>query len=244
MEKNQGGGGAGVVLFQKEAKIYKIPQHAEACLVYLLSIFPMKFCPITALLIQIIMQNLKNKTLPMKCLPSLIRVFAVRMKKAWVLSYPLSTQQRLWSDRVEPRLIWVRWRTNKFVGFVMRGFNFLCCGQSQSITIHAKMAVNWANPQPYQLGQQEVTIAPFTIIVWSKDVILGGLCAVYRLVNSTGWKNEPSHEIMALFVLRTHSSNAHAQQSSGARRLIFGWTHKISIILIQNLPKSFFFFLH
>ena len=27
--------------------------------------------------------------------PSLIRVFAVRMKKAWVLSYPLSTQRRL-----------------------------------------------------------------------------------------------------------------------------------------------------
>ena len=31
-------------------------------------------------------------------LPSLIRVFAVRMKKAWVLSYPLSAQPRLWSD--------------------------------------------------------------------------------------------------------------------------------------------------
>ena len=30
--------------------------------------------------------------------PSLIRVFAVRMKKAWVLSYPLSAQERLWSD--------------------------------------------------------------------------------------------------------------------------------------------------
>ena len=30
--------------------------------------------------------------------PSLIRVFAVRMKKAWVLSYPLSTQRRIWSD--------------------------------------------------------------------------------------------------------------------------------------------------
>ena len=30
--------------------------------------------------------------------PSLIRVFAVHMKKQWVLSYPLSTQQRLWSD--------------------------------------------------------------------------------------------------------------------------------------------------
>ena len=29
---------------------------------------------------------------------SLIRVFAVCMKKAWVLSYPLSAQRRLWSD--------------------------------------------------------------------------------------------------------------------------------------------------
>ena len=29
---------------------------------------------------------------------SLIRVFAVRMKKAWVLSYPLSAQRRPWSD--------------------------------------------------------------------------------------------------------------------------------------------------
>ena len=30
--------------------------------------------------------------------PSLIRLFAVRMKKLWVLSYPFSTQRRLWSD--------------------------------------------------------------------------------------------------------------------------------------------------
>ena len=29
--------------------------------------------------------------------PSLIRVFAVRMKPHWVLSYPLSPQRRLWS---------------------------------------------------------------------------------------------------------------------------------------------------
>ena len=33
--------------------------------------------------------------------PSLIRVFAVRMKKPWFLSYPLSTQRRLWSDWVQ-----------------------------------------------------------------------------------------------------------------------------------------------
>ena len=30
--------------------------------------------------------------------PSLIRVFAVCMKKAWTLSYSLSTQRRLWSE--------------------------------------------------------------------------------------------------------------------------------------------------
>ena len=46
-----------------------------------------------------------NKTNKMACVPSEdsdqpghlppLRVFAVRMKKAWVLSYPLSTQQRL-----------------------------------------------------------------------------------------------------------------------------------------------------
>ena len=39
--------------------------------------------------------------------PSLFRVFAVRMEKAWVLSYPLGAQGRLWSDWRMPRLIWV-----------------------------------------------------------------------------------------------------------------------------------------
>ena len=34
-------------------------------------------------------------------------VFAVRMKKAWMLSYPMSTQWRLWSDWADARLIWV-----------------------------------------------------------------------------------------------------------------------------------------
>ena len=39
---------------------------------------------------------------------------------------------------------------------------------------------------------------------------------------------EPRHEIMAIFVLRkTHSSNAHAQPSSGARCLIVGRTLRL-----------------
>ena len=52
--------------------------------------------------------------------PSLIRVFAVRMKKPWVLSNPLSAQRRLWSDwadaKADPSH---RWAHRHFVGFVM-----------------------------------------------------------------------------------------------------------------------------
>ena len=36
---------------------------------------------------------------------SLIRVFAVRLKKAWVLSYPLSAQRRLWSDWADAKTL-------------------------------------------------------------------------------------------------------------------------------------------
>ena len=47
-------------------------------------------------------------------------VFAVRMKKAWVLSYPLSAQQRLWSDWADAQAdLSLRWAHSHFVGFVM-----------------------------------------------------------------------------------------------------------------------------
>ena len=42
--------------------------------------------------------------------PSLIRVFTVRMKKLWVLSYPLIAQQRLWSDLADAQAdLSLRW---------------------------------------------------------------------------------------------------------------------------------------
>ena len=53
-------------------------------------------------------------------LPSLIRVFAVRVKEAWVLSYPLSAQRRLWSDWADAQAdLSLRWANSHFVGFVM-----------------------------------------------------------------------------------------------------------------------------
>ena len=52
--------------------------------------------------------------------PSLIRVFAVRMKKAGVLSHPQSEQQRLWSDWADAQAdLSLRWAHTHFVGFVM-----------------------------------------------------------------------------------------------------------------------------
>ena len=52
--------------------------------------------------------------------PSLIRVFAVRMKNAWFLSYPLSAQRRLWSDWVDAQADQsLRWMHSHFIGFVM-----------------------------------------------------------------------------------------------------------------------------
>ena len=52
--------------------------------------------------------------------PSLIRVFADRMKQAWVLSYPLSAQRRLWSDWADAQAdLRLRWTHSHFVGFVV-----------------------------------------------------------------------------------------------------------------------------
>ena len=47
-------------------------------------------------------------------------VFAVRMKKVWVLTYPLSAQRRLWSDWADAQAdLSLRWAHTHFVGFVM-----------------------------------------------------------------------------------------------------------------------------
>ena len=64
--------------------------------------------------------------------PIQIRVFAIRMKKAWILSYPLSAQRRLWSDWADDHAdLSPRWAHTHFVGFVMSWliflFRFLCC---------------------------------------------------------------------------------------------------------------------
>ena len=72
-------------------------------------------------------QNQQNDCAPSEDLdqpghpPCLIRAFAVRMKKGWVLSYPLSAQRRLWSDWADAQAdLSLRWAHSHIVGFVMR----------------------------------------------------------------------------------------------------------------------------
>ena len=51
--------------------------------------------------------------------PSPIRVFAVRVKKPWVLSCPLSAQRRLWSGWADAQAdLSLHWAHTHFVGFV------------------------------------------------------------------------------------------------------------------------------
>ena len=101
-----------------------------------------------------IWQNQQNECAPIEDSdqpghpPSLIRVFAVRMKKAWVHGYPLSAHRRLWSDWADAQadlslrwahthlsLRWtrthlsLRWAHSHFVGFVMlRLILWICDG--------------------------------------------------------------------------------------------------------------------
>ena len=52
-------------------------------------------------------------------------VFAVRMKKAWVLSYPFCEQWGLWSDWADAQAdMSLRWAHGHLVGFVMRRLKY------------------------------------------------------------------------------------------------------------------------
>ena len=59
--------------------------------------------------------------------PSLIRVLAVRMKKAWVLSYPLSASKDSDQTGWMPRLIWVFAGCTATLLVLSRGGSLDCC---------------------------------------------------------------------------------------------------------------------
>ena len=57
--------------------------------------------------------------------PSLIKAFAVHMKKAWILSYPLNAQRRLWSDWEDAQAdMSLRWAHMPFCWFYHEAAHF------------------------------------------------------------------------------------------------------------------------
>ena len=78
--------------------------------------------------------------------PSLIRVFAVRMKKTWVLSYTMSAQQSLWSDWANAQAdLSLCWAHTHFVGFVMSWLNYnVCLWTMKAIPSEWMCRVIWA----------------------------------------------------------------------------------------------------
>ena len=87
---------------------------------------------------------------------SLIRVFAFRTKNAWVLSYQLSAQRRLWSVWANAQAdLSLRWAHSHFAGFVMRRLNYndddlqhelinAYCRQISLLWIFLLISFNWA----------------------------------------------------------------------------------------------------
>ena len=75
--------------------------------------------------------------------PSLITVFAVRMKKAWVLTYPMREQRRLRSDWVDAQVdLCLRWAHSHFVGFVMRRLISVLIIHFRILTQYKQLASN------------------------------------------------------------------------------------------------------
>ena len=94
--------------------------------------------------------------------PSLIRVFAVRMKKAWVLSYPPSAQRRLWSDWANAQAdLSLRWAHTHVVGFVMSWlmWNSMISFPDQSLCWFCHVATHILPNTPNGKGKQTTRTA-------------------------------------------------------------------------------------
>ena len=102
--------------------------------------------------------------------PSLIRVFTVRIKKACVLSSPLSGQQRLWSDWTDAQAdLSLRMLHCHFVGFVMRRL-IICSNIWMLYHVVIKSYLCFLNRRICILFNERVVFSKYTVMhVWSNS---------------------------------------------------------------------------
>ena len=125
--------------------------------------------------------------------PSLIRVFAVHMKKAWVLSYPLSAQRRLWSDWADAQAdLSLRWAHMPFCWFCHEVapiiLTNLCMAKATEQSLYTQWRIRsaWASSQ----FDQNLQCAPLSSLWVAKDPKLlqaESWDSLIRLGECPGW---------------------------------------------------------
>ena len=99
-------------------------------------------------------------------------VFAVRTKKVWFLSYPLSAQRRLWSDwagaQAYPSL---RWAHSHFLGFIMRRLIFFCRNWRYEKFCHNQQFFSW-------IYLYAITAAAENTLIWMGNTFL--ICVFFE----------------------------------------------------------------
>ena len=119
--------------------------------------------------------------------PSLIRVFAIRMKKAWVLSYPLSAQRRLWSDWASAQSdLSLRWAHMPFCWFCHEAA-YICLISVLSLDSYVFSNDTRMNKKSKQIKEQPSAwkLRPFNrfkIPSYSKAVLLLWFCLLSLFV--------------------------------------------------------------
>ena len=141
-------------------------------------------------------------------------VFAVRKKKAWVLSYPLSAQRRLWWDWADAQAeLSLHSADSHFVDFDMRRFisqtwtdKTMWIKQHQELTILKQLAACSSNPtRPFSVKYIPVQIPSssgetissemalssntFRVMFWKKNTDIQIMC--WSTTKPTEWPVNP-----------------------------------------------------
>ena len=105
--------------------------------------------------------------------PNLIRVFAVHVKKAWVLSYPLSAQRRLWSNWADAQAdLSLRRAHSHFVGFVMRQLILPCKNRRKHWRVSFEKCFLLSRPNAAKCHVLKLLLGSVITLCWRHEITL------------------------------------------------------------------------
>ena len=109
--------------------------------------------------------------------------FAVRMKKAWVLIYPLSAQRRLWSDWADGQAdLSFRWAHTHFVGFVMSQLIYMHVNlmkRSVCKTSHIGKMISTCMSQDFEMAITKLMIFFFFFFFLLGDIMYRNMLGIW-----------------------------------------------------------------